>query len=93
MITIDKNRYHHHFTVVAVRTGDGPYDFSYYLDDGSLIFGKDNVWDSKVPPNGDPCGEFIHPRDKEDVSADDIKMFTHITHLLGAFQKDETTND
>lgn len=93
MITIDKNRYHHHFTVVAVRTGDGEFDFDYYLDDGNMIFGKDSVWDSVPPANGDPCGSFVYPKEKPEIAADDMKMFTHITHLLGAFQKEDNTND
>jgi len=57
------------------------------------MFGKDNVWDSSVPKGGDPCGKFVYPRDNNDINRDDMSMFTHLTHLIGAFQKDETNND
>jgi hypothetical protein len=63
------------------------------MDDGNMIFGKNNVWDSKVEPKQDPCGKFIHPRDIAEVGDDDQKMYTHISHLLGCFEKDDNTNE
>lgn len=58
-----------------------------------MIFGKDNVWDSKVEPRQDPCGKFILPRDIPEVDKDDNAMYTHISHLLGAYEKEDNPNE